>query len=237
MDPAVVELNHKIDVLTAHVTYLSEQAQLAERQRQDRAELMRDLTPVAEEAFRLSVEQLEEIQDYIDLNDLLRLIKRVLRNGRNLDKLLDQLESLSDLLATVGPLADEAFAKAVDILAEMERKGYFALARGGMRSVDRLVSSLTEEDVRRLGEGGEALFGAIKEVAEPEAMRILGNILLASGREIAKPVDGSYVGLLRQLANPEVRRGLGLMLRMLQAVGGQVPSDGREAIRTQRTKG
>jgi len=237
MDPAVVELNHKIDALTAQVMYLSEQAQLAERQRQDRAELMRDLTPVAEEGFRLAVEQLEEIQDYVDLSDLLRLFKRLLRNGRNLDKMLDQLESLSDLLATVSPLADEAFAKAIDTLAEMERKGYFRLARNGMRSLDHMVTSLTEEEVGRLADGGESLFGAIKEVSQPETIRILRDILLAAGREIGRPVDISYLGLLRQLGNPEVRRGLGLMLRVLQAVGAQVPASGHEAVSTQAAKG
>ena len=63
MDSSLAELNQKLDALTEQVAYLSEQARQAERQRKDRAELMRDLTPVAEEAFRLTVEQLEEIQE------------------------------------------------------------------------------------------------------------------------------------------------------------------------------
>ena len=67
MDQSMLELNHKIDELSAQVAYLAEQAQVAERQRADRAELMRDLTPIANEAFRLSVEQLEEIQEYVEL--------------------------------------------------------------------------------------------------------------------------------------------------------------------------
>ena len=37
-----------------------------------------------------------------------------------------------DLLDTVGPMGDEAFGKAVDLLAAMERKGYFAFAKGGI---------------------------------------------------------------------------------------------------------
>ena len=77
MDQSMVDLNQKIDALTTQVAYLTEQAELAERQRADRAELMRDLTPIANEAFRLSVEQLEEVQEYVELGDLLRLVKRV----------------------------------------------------------------------------------------------------------------------------------------------------------------
>ncbi len=34
---------------------------------------MRDLMPIANDAFRLAVEQLEEVQEYVDLDDLLRL--------------------------------------------------------------------------------------------------------------------------------------------------------------------
>ena len=51
MDQSMVELNQKIDALTTQVQFLTDQAQIAERQRADRAELMRDLTPIANEAF------------------------------------------------------------------------------------------------------------------------------------------------------------------------------------------
>ena len=125
MDASLQELNQKIDLLTTQVAYLSEQAQLVERQRLERAELVRDITPLANQAFELAVAQLEEVQEYIDLDDLLRLFKRVLRNGRNLEKMLDQLESLADLLETLSPLADDAFGKAVDVMAGLEEKGYF----------------------------------------------------------------------------------------------------------------
>ena len=75
MDASIIELNQKIDTLSAQVSYLAEQAQAAERQRQDRAELMRDLTPIANQAFNMAIEQLEEVQEYIDLDDLLRIIE------------------------------------------------------------------------------------------------------------------------------------------------------------------
>ncbi len=94
MDTSLTELTQKIDALTVQVAYLSEQAQLAERQRQDRSELVRDITPIANQAFHIAIEQLEEVQEYIDLDDLLRLAKRLLRNGRNLEKMLDQLDEI-----------------------------------------------------------------------------------------------------------------------------------------------
>lgn len=144
MEPTLASLNEKIDALTAQVEYLTEQARRAERSRNEREELMRDLVPIANEAFRLTVQQLEEIQEYIDLRDLLRLFKRLLRNGRNLEKMLDQLESALDLVETVSPITDEIFCKVVNTLEGLERKGYFAVARGGAQIAERVVTTLTE---------------------------------------------------------------------------------------------
>jgi len=218
---ALAELNQKLDALTAQVAYLTEQARADERQRQDRAELMRDLTPIADQAFEMAVEQLEEVQEYIDLGDLLRLFKRLLRNGRNLDKMLDQLESLMDLANTVGPLADDAFSKAVDTLAEMERKGYFAFAQGGLRIADNVVTSFTEDDVKRLGDNVVLILNTVKDMTQPEIMGFVRNTLLVAEREVEKPVDISTLGLLRQMGDPAVRRGLALSMRVLRVIGAQ----------------
>jgi len=226
MDQSMVELNHKIDELSAQVAYLAEQAQAAERQRADRAELMRDLTPIANEAFRLSVEQLEEIQEYVELDDFLRLVKRLARNGRNFEKMLNQLESMMDLAETVGPLANEAFGKAVHQLTEMERKGYFTFAQGGMQIMDNVVTSFTEEDVNRFGDNVVLILNTVKDMTQPEIMNFVRNTLLVAEQEIEKPVDISYTGLMRQMRDPEVRRGLALTMRVLQVVGAQASGNG-----------
>lgn len=226
MDATLVELNQKIDALTAQVTYLADQAQIAERQRQDRTELIRDLTPIGQEAFRLTVEQFEEVQEYIDLGDLLRFFKRLMRNGRNFEKLLDQMESLMDLFNTLGPLADEAFTKAVDSLAEMEHKGYFTFARGGARIIDNVVTSFSEEDVDHLGDNVVLILNTIKDMTQPEVMNFIRNTLLVAEHEVEKPVDISYSALLRQMRDPAVRRGLALTMRVLHVVGEQAAPNG-----------
>lgn len=226
MDQAVVDLNQKIDVLTQQVAYLTELAEIAERQRNERAELIRDLTPIANEAFRLSVEQLEEIQEYVELNDLLRFVKRVARNGRNFEKMLSQLEGLMDLVETLGPLADEAFGKAVAELTEMERKGYFAFARGGAQIMDNIVTSFSEEDVNRLGDNVVLILNTVKDMTQPEIMNFVRNTLMVTEKEIEKPVDITYTGLMRQMRDPEVRRGLALTMRVLHVVGSQAGNNG-----------
>jgi uncharacterized protein YjgD (DUF1641 family) len=206
MDASLQELNQKIDLLTTQVAYLSEQAQLAERQRLERVELIRDITPLANQAFDLAVEQLEEIQEYIDLNDLLRLFKRLLRNGRNIEKILDQLESLTDLIETLSPLADDAFGKAVDIMAGLEAKGYFTFARGSLNLMDSVVASFNEQELSQMGDFTSRALVEVKQ-------------------ELSKPMDGSFTGLLSQMRDPAVRRGLSLTLRVMQVIGSQATSE------------
>ncbi len=235
MDQMLAELNQKIDVLSSQVAFLTEQAQIAERQRRDRAELMHDLIPIANEAFRLSVEQLEEIQDYIDLADLVRLFKRLMRNGRNLEAMLDQLESLMDLGRTVGPLADEAFGKAVNSLLEMEQKGYFSFARGGIQIMDNIIAAFDEEDINRLGENIVLILNTVKDMTQPEIMKFVRNTLFIAEKEIEKPVDNSFAGLVRQMRDPAVRRGLALTMRVLHVVGAQAENNGYESVKEQDT--
>jgi len=227
MDQSQMELNQKIELLTAQVSYLAEQAQIAERQRQERSELVRDLIPIADQAFELAVDQLEEVQEYIDLSDLLRLLKRLMRNGRNFEKLLDQLESLSDLAETVGPLADGAFEKAVDSLVVLEQKGYFSFARGGMRIVDNVITSFTEEDVQRLEDNVVLMLNTVKEMTQPEILTFVRNTLMVAEKEVEKPVDNSFLGLFRQMKDPAVRRGLALTMRVLHVIGSQAAGNGK----------
>jgi uncharacterized protein YjgD (DUF1641 family) len=224
MDEAVVELSQKIDRLSAQVQFLTEQSRAAERRQQDREELMRDLAPVVSDAYRLTVEQLEEVEQYVGLNDLLRLLKRLLRNGRNIEKMLDQLESAMDLLETAGPLSDEAFGKAVDTLEQMTRKGYFVFARGGLRILDKIVTSFGEEDVRLLGDNIVLILQTIKGMTQPEVMNFVRNTVEVIDLEKDQPVETSLMALWRQTRDPNVRRGLALTMRVLRTVGAQTSS-------------
>ena len=221
MSDVPVELSAKIDALTVQVAYLSEQARQAERQRQERAELVRDLTPIADQAFHLAIEQLEEVQEYVDLSHLLRLFKRLMRNTQNLERMLDQLEAVSELADTLGPLGDQAFEKAVHTLSDLERKGYFTAAREGARIADTLVTSFDEQDIRRLGDNIVLIANTVKDMTQPQVLNFVRSTLLLAEKELEQPLDTSTFGLLRQMGDARVRRGLALTLRVLRAVGAQ----------------
>jgi len=217
MDQAIVELTQKVDRLTEQVAFLAEEARLEKRRRQEWDELKSDLTPIANDIFRLSTEQLDEVEQYVRLEDILRLAKRLARNTRNLEQMLDQVESLAELGRDIAPLSQDAFLTMMNRLDEMERKGYFTFLRGGVAILDNIVESFTEDDVRQLGENIVLILQTVKEMTQPEVMRMMQNTAVVM-REEEPDENVSMFSILRQLNDPAVKKGLSKTLTVLRAV-------------------
>jgi len=212
---AFEELNQKVDALTDQVAFLAEEARLEKRRRQEWDELKNDLTPVVSEVYNLSVQQLEEVESYVQLEDMVRLLKRLMRNTRNLEEMLDQIESLADLSREVAPLSRDVFITAMTQLDEMERKGYFAFVQGGLEIMDEVVSNFSEEDIRNLGENIVLILETIKEMTQPEIMQMMRTTVTVM-RDEDIPEKVSMFALVRQLNDPAVRRGLAKTLEVLK---------------------
>ncbi len=221
---SLLELNQKMDALTSQVAYLAEQAQISERGRRERDELMENMMPIAKDAMQIASDQFEEIQDYIQLEDLLRLVKKLARHRPQLEMLLDQMDAVTDLLHIMDPITKEGMSKVVSILTELEQKGYFSFARGGVRMMDTMVTSFSEEDVNRLGDNIVLILNTVKDMTQPEIMNFVRNTLQMAEREVEKPVKTSLGAILGQMNDPAVRRGLALTLRVLRVIGQQAES-------------
>lgn len=226
-------LEQKLDALTASIDALGQQMQYlanyaheSQRRQREWDDLRADLTPVLSDAYTISVEQLQEIQAYVQLEDVLRLTKRLARNTRNLDQLLDQMESLQDLWKDLSPLTTDMFNQLVLMLNELEQKGYFAFAQEGVYVVDQVVTSFTEEDVRQLGDNVVLILNTVKALTQPEVMNLVNNLTEgfheAEGKVEELPT--SAFGLLRQMRDPDVRRGLAITMTMLKRVSQQSAS-------------
>jgi len=137
-----------------------------------------------------------------------------------MEALLAQLESLSALADDVVPLATPAMSTLTETLQELDDKGYFAFARGGAGIVDKVVTSFTEEDVEALGDNVVLILNTVKEMTQPEVMTLLQRTALT-----AQDVDDEFAeapsmfALLRQMRDPQTRRGLGRVMTMLRTVG------------------
>ncbi len=213
-DQSLEALNRKIDALTEQVAYLTEQARSDQRRRQEWDELKNDLTPVAGDLYRVAVRELGEVDAYFSSEDLLRLAKRLIRNTRNMEQMLDQLESFAAMWQDAGPLARDAFLTLMNRLEEAEQKGYFTFLRGGLGIADRVVTSYSEEDIQQLGDNIVLILDTVKEMTQPQVMSLMRSTA-ETLRDDELPEDVSMFTIIRQLNDPAVKRGLSKTLTIL----------------------
>lgn len=221
MDATSQDINQKLDLLAAQIAYLSEQAQIAERARESNQELLEILTPIARDGMRMVSDEMSDVQAYLNPQDLVRLLKKFISHAGQFEALLDQLDSMNDLLEIAGPISKEGMHKATEIFGEMEQKGYFALAQSGLRMTDNIVTSFTPADADKLGDNIVLILNTVKDLTQPQILTFVRNTLSNAEREIEKPVDISYGALLGQMRDPAVRRGLALTLRVMRVIGEQ----------------
>lgn len=148
-------------------------------------------------------------------------MKRLVRNGKNFETLLEQLESMLELAEVMAPMSGEAFNKVVALLQTLEEKGYFVFAEGGMKIADNIVSSFDEDDIQALGDNIVLILQTIKSMTQPEIMSFVRNTVHLVEQENEAKVDISYRSLMRSVQDPNVRRGLALTMRVLGTVGAQ----------------
>jgi uncharacterized protein YjgD (DUF1641 family) len=153
---------------------------------------------------------------------------RLDRIEARLDALLDhaerrdaELEPLRDLAAEVGVLSGPAMASLTSHVAAWDERGYLGFARSGGRVVDRIVTSFDEDDVEALGDNVVLMLETLRDLTQPEVLRLLRQTA-GSVSHLDTPAGGSppsVLALLRDLRDPEVRRGLGRLLDLVRTVG------------------
>ncbi len=221
---ALAALEAKVDRLAEQVAYLVAQARAAEQRAEAQADLMRDLAPIAREALAIAERELATLQPEVSFADLMRLLKRLIASAPLLESLLDQLESLRDLLDAAKPIPPAAVERLTALLAELEQKGYFGFLRESWRIVDNIVTSFSEEEVRQLGDNIVLILRTVKTMTQPEIMRFLNRTVINVEQETAQPVDISFRSIMQLLRDPHTRRGLALTLRALRTIGVQAQS-------------
>ena len=218
-------VNRKLDQLTAQVAFLAEEAESTRRQRMMWTDLQEELSPIARDLYDVAEEELVSLQPHVELDDLLYFMRRLARNVRTFNEMLDQLESVKDFLADAAPISRELIDEVTLQMDQMERRGYFGFVRQGMYVADQIVTSFSEEDVRQLGDNIVLILNTVKALTQPEIMNLAGNLTSAfeevEGRSDELPT--SLFGLLGQMRDPEVRRGLAVTMEVLKAISRQRP--------------
>lgn len=205
-------LMEKIDRIETHV---AEQR----RRQQELEELQRDLIPIGNHIFKLAIDELAEIGSEFQAEDLFFLVKRVLRDTNLLLKLFDQLESVMELSEDMQTLGKRIFNQGVEELDRLEREGYFAFARESWQIVERVVNEFNEEDVRALADNVVTILKTVRNMTQPEIMAIANQSVDAIREAPARDENLSTLKLIKEMGNPQVKRGMSRMLNLLKAMG------------------
>jgi uncharacterized protein YjgD (DUF1641 family) len=218
--PTVVSLQAQMDRLSAQMDWIVEQMQAQAAAREQWSELAATMVPVTRGAMDMATRELEDLSSDVTIDDAARFARTLARSLPQLEALLAQLDSLSELLSTASSLSGAGVAKLTDTLATAEEKGYFAFAREGAAIADRVVTEFTEDDVRALGDNVVTILNAVKEMTQPEVMGLVQRtaVTMQSEEDINQPPP-SLFALLKSMRDPQTRRGLGRIMAMLHTVG------------------
>ncbi|MFZ5495123.1 MAG: DUF1641 domain-containing protein [Verrucomicrobiota bacterium] len=218
-------LDRKLDLVLAEVEEMR-------RFRREAAELKDDLARVGKDLFRATAEELEGVAPFVQTGDFAALAKRLIRNVNSLNELLVQMESAREFLADAAPLARQVFSDGLAKMDELDRKGYFAMARELQRALDNVVTEFSVEDVRLLADNLTGILRTVKNLTQPDMLQAINNAV-----EIYKKVDFDSIEefslwkAFREANKPEMRRGLGFLIVFLRNLSahppGALPSSSR----------
>ena len=81
------------------------------------------------------------------------------------------------------------------------------------------MSSFTEEDVNALGDNIVLILNTVKDMTQPEIMGMLQRTIHTVQEQEEPSEPPSMIGLLKEMRDPDVRRGLGRLLAVLRSMG------------------
>lgn len=219
-----ISADERLDQLAGQLAEITGELRRQRQERERWQELAGDLAPVAGQAMAMATSQLEAGE--YDLAAVARLVQALMRDAALFEALIGPLRSASALAAEIGPLAAPAADSLTARMQQLDERGYFAFARQGAGILDTIVTSFTEEDVQQLGDNVVLILQTVKQMTQPEIMGMLRRtaVTIAEAEADGQAKAPSALALLRQMRDPQIRRGLARALATLRALGAEPES-------------
>jgi len=217
------DLEAKIDALTEQVAFLTHEARIARQRRVRWEEFQEDAMPIAGDFVEVLTRELDDLSRDVTLTDLGDLARRLVRMAPTIDRALGQLEAIAELFNDLMPLSKDVMDAVTGHLETLDRKGYFTFAKSGLGVIDEIVTNFSREDVDKLGDNVVLILETVKEMTQPEIMAVLYRMIDAIQRQQRQmeqePGEApGFFSLLRQMRDPEIRKGIQRALNTLRAV-------------------
>lgn len=217
--PDPVALQAQLDRLSAQMDWMIGQMQQQAAAREQWSELVETMVPVTRGFMDVATRELTELGEDVSIEDVTRFARTLVRSLPQLEVMLSQLDSLTELLQTASSLSGAGVAKLTEVLQTAEDKGYFMFAQQGGAIVDKIVTEFSEEDVQALGDNVVTILNAVKEMTQPEVMGLVRRTAVTMQAEESDAEAPSLFALLKSIRDPQTRRGLARVMAMLHTVG------------------
>ncbi len=184
------------------------------------AELKNDLIPISNHATALLINQLTEVESGFQLEDFVSLTKEAMRNTRNFTFALKQMASMIEFVKDLEPLLKSAVPQTIHYLNELEQKGVFRIIKATVDLRTKVAASYTAEDIDMMGDGIVALLGLTKSLSDPKTIELLEKLSqIPSKVELENAKSVGVFGLASAGFNPEISKGLGVLMELTKAMG------------------
>ncbi len=190
------------------------------------AELKNDLIPIGNHATGLLIEQLTEVETGFQLENFMSLTKEAMRNTDNFIFALKQMASIIEFVKDLEPLLRTAVPQIITYLDQLEQKGVFRILKAAIDLRTKIAAAYTAEDIEVMGDGLVAVLGLAKSLSDPKAIELLEKLSqIPSNVELDNAKSVGVFGLASAGFNPEIGKGLGVLMELTKAMGKIAPKE------------
>ncbi|MBU8910655.1 MAG: DUF1641 domain-containing protein [Desulfobacterales bacterium] len=184
------------------------------------AELKNDLIPISNHATALLINELTEVEAGFQLENFMSLTKEAMRNTENFIFALKQMASIIEFVKDLEPLLKSAVPQIIHYLNELEQKGVFRIIKATVDLRSKVASAYTAEDIDVMGDGLVALLGLSKSLSDPKVIELMEKLSKIPSRvELENAKSVGVFGLASAGFNPEISKGLGVLMELTKAMG------------------
>jgi uncharacterized protein YjgD (DUF1641 family) len=154
------------------------------------------------------------------LENFLSLTKEAMRNTENFIFALKQMASIIEFVKDLEPLLKSAVPQIIHYLDELEQKGVFRIIKSTVDLRTKIAATYTAEDIEVMGDGLVAVLGLAKSLSNPKAIALLEKLSqIPSKVELENAKSIGVFGLASAGFNPEISKGLGVLMELTKAMG------------------
>jgi uncharacterized protein YjgD (DUF1641 family) len=179
-----------------------------------------DMQPVMNDAFKVMLHELGDVETGFQLEDLFELLKTFLRSVNNINYTLKQLENIINLWNTAEPLMKSTVPKAISYLDELEQKGVFRTYQAMLNLRAKVAQEYGPEQIEQMGDAFVFLIGMLNKLSDPKVRTMIEKASDAfTSMDLEKAEPCGPIGLMRAMGSPEAKQGLAVMVEMTKTLG------------------